>query len=273
MDRAAFQRALASRWMGQELTVLEEIDSTNRYLKERRETENLALGAAVVAHRQTAGRGRRGRAWWSPPGQGLYTSFIVYPGDHLSPLLSLLAGVAVVEAIGSAAGLEAGLKWPNDVLVQGRKCAGILVEGGVTPIPWAVLGIGINVAGTLPPEFARAITLETAAGRTVSREALWARLAERLEDWCERWLVEGPRPVLSAWRRHSLTLGETVEVTRADGSSIRGRAVDVDPEGALVLETGSGTVRLMAGDVSLRFAGGAYAPGTGPHSDPDASRR
>lgn len=267
LDRAAFQRTLTTRWMGQELTVLDAVDSTNRYLKARRERENLALGAAVIADRQTAGRGRRGRGWWSPPGQGLYTSFILYPGEHLSPVLSLLAGVAAVEAVRAEAGLPAGLKWPNDLLIHGRKAAGILVEGGTAPIPWAVIGIGVNVAGTLPPAVADGTTLEAAAGRPVSRERLWARLAERLEVWCERWLIEGGQPVLAAWRAESLTLGHAVEVIGADGSTVRGVAADVDPEGALLLDTGSGRLRLMAGEVSLRYRGGAYAP----RSDPDAS--
>ena len=144
----------------------------------------LPHGSVVVADQQTAGRGRRGHGWFSPPGSGLYVSVVLAPATaradpaRATMLLTLAAGVAIAEGVERAAGLTVDLKWPNDLMVAGRKLGGILAEGSGDTV---VLGYGINVLETaFPPELAnRATSLESALGRVVTREAALARRSPR----------------------------------------------------------------------------------------------
>lgn len=169
----------------------------------------LPVGSVVVADHQTAGRGRAGRSWSSPPRSALLASFVL----PMSPLASLAAGVAVAEACGPGA----RLKWPNDVLLGGKKLAGILVEaqGEV-----AVVGVGINL--TWAPE--------GAARLGADRDELLARLQESLP----RWLGAPPEAVLDRWRRLSLTLGRQVRV-ELPGETFTGLAEDVAADGSLLV--------------------------------------
>jgi BirA family biotin operon repressor/biotin-[acetyl-CoA-carboxylase] ligase len=193
-------------------------------------------GTLVTAAEQTAGRGRQGRTWSAPAGTALLMS-LVLRGEL--PLLPLAAGVAVAEVLGPAA----RLKWPNDVLVDGRKVAGILVEARPGE-GWSVLGIGINVAvavGDLPAGVrGSAGTL----GRTPAEiEPLLATLAGRLE----RWLAEPGEVVLDAWRSRDALLGRPVA-----WSGGKGTGAGVDDEGRLVVAlTGGATVAVYAGEVHL----------------------
>ncbi len=247
--------------MGRNLEYFPSIASTNQYLKARLAQENVPLGATVVADEQTEGRGRLGRPWWSPPIDGLYTSFLVYPGRQLSGILSLLVGVALSDAIRRETGLDPRLKWPNDVLVSQKKCAGILVEAGHTSQPWAVIGIGVNVLGTMPDAFGNAITLATAAQGAVDRVQLYAHMAECLEIWYESWLTEGSPPILAAWRERSLTLNQAVQVQESGHVLFTGRARDIASDGALLVEVeGQRLRRVEAGEVSIRFDNGSYTP-------------
>jgi len=211
-------------------------------------------GATVVADAQTAGRGRHGRAWCSPPGAGLYVSVVLRPHARSLPLVTIAAGVAVVEGIRAATGLGTALKWPNDVMVPGRanggaaKLAGILAESASSHV---VLGFGINVRpAAYPPDVAaRAVSLEGELGRPIDRDALLveclAGLATRYDDLqCGRQAA-----VLDAWRSYARPLlGARVEWDRADGLG-RGIAEDVDPSGALLVRTQSGMVRVISGEV------------------------
>lgn len=252
---------LESQWMGRDLEYFASLDSTNQYLKTRLRRENVPLGAAVVADEQTKGRGRLGREWWSPPRGGLYTSLVVYPGKDLSGLISLMAGVALSEAIEAETSLDPGLKWPNDVLVAGKKCAGILVEAGPAPEPWAVMGIGVNVEGIIREDLDHAITLAMAQNSAVSRIHLWARLCSRLEVWYETWLTRGGGPILAAWRERSLTLHQRVDVLAMGRVEFSGYARDIDGDGALLVETSGGQLRrVQAGEVGIRLEGGLYGP-------------
>jgi BirA family transcriptional regulator, biotin operon repressor / biotin---[acetyl-CoA-carboxylase] ligase len=198
-------------------------------------------GTLVTAAQQTAGRGRQGRAWVAPAGRALLCSLVLRdPGE----LVSLAAGVAVAEL----AGAQARIKWPNDVLVDGRKVAGILVEGRPQE-EWAVLGIGINVAlrpQDFPPELReRAGTL----GREVADiEPLLATLLAALE----RWLNVSDAEVLDAVRARDALLGR--EVSWAAGTGV---AAGIDDQGRLLVRTGSETVALDAGEMHLGDAPGA----------------
>jgi BirA family biotin operon repressor/biotin-[acetyl-CoA-carboxylase] ligase len=194
-------------------------------------------GTLVTASEQTAGRGRQGRRWSAPAGTALLLSLVL---RSPSPLLPLAAGVAVAEVCGPGA----RIKWPNDVLVDGLKVAGILVEG--RPLEgWSVLGIGLNLAvelASLPAELAgRAGTL----GRPV--EALEPTLAALLEVLARR-LADAPEEILSAWRERDALVGREVEWAQG-----RGTAAGVDGEGRLVVvRDGGGRTALLAGEVHLR---------------------
>ena len=209
-------------------------------------------GTVVLADGQRAGRGRQGRAWSSPTGAGLYGSVVLRPGAVVPSLLTLAAGVALADGVRAASGLEARLKWPNDVLAGGRKLAGILAESCLQPdgaAPAIVLGFGINVrAAAHPPAVAAlATSLEEELGRTVDRGLLLAEclaaLAARYGD------LQGGRSagVLAAWRDRA-DLERPVEWDDA-GQPRRGVAVAIDEAGALVVRTGSGLVHLTAGEV------------------------
>lgn len=202
-------------------------------------------GTAVVAEAQTAGRGRRGRRWHAEPGAGLLLSIVARTplAPSVRPLLSYAAAVAVVETLRRVAGLEARVKWPNDVLIGGRKVAGILLEArdGVV-----VIGIGLNVRQErFPPDLtgrATSVALET--GRVPDREALLEALLEEVDRWRGRLEHEGFEPVRARWCAASDTLGRRV---RVDGAA--GTAVDLDATGALVVHAADTVHRVIAGEL------------------------
>jgi BirA family biotin operon repressor/biotin-[acetyl-CoA-carboxylase] ligase len=202
----------------------------------------------VVAQAQTAGRGRRGRLWLDEPGASLLTSIILRPRLEPArlPTLSLAAGLAVVEALERVTGLKPRLKWPNDVLVDGRKLAGILLESRIAPSPLVVLGIGVNLAQRVfPADLAeRATSVRLASGRRVEADTLLTALLESLDAWRTRLETEGWAPIRERWRALTETLGRRVSV---DG--VEGVAVDVDEDGALIVAEGDVRRRVVAGEV------------------------
>lgn len=190
-------------------------------------------GTLVTAGEQTSGRGRQGRAWVAPPGGAVLMSVVL---RRFNALLPLTAAVAVCEALP----LPALVKWPNDVWVEGRKLAGILVEG--RPLDgWAVLGIGLNVSD-MPVELADVATSLRREGFEGSNEEVLGLLLASLDRWLER---PGPE-VLAAWRSLDALFG--AEVRWAAGG---GRAAGVNEAGALLVDTASGQVALNAGEVHL----------------------
>jgi BirA family biotin operon repressor/biotin-[acetyl-CoA-carboxylase] ligase len=196
-----------------------------------------AHGTLVTASEQTAGRGRQGRTWTAPPGRALLLSLVLRVDEPA--LVPLAAGVAVAETVGEGA----RIKWPNDVLLDGHKVAGILVEGRPQE-GWAVLGIGLNVAvraEDFPPELR-----ETAGTLGRAPEELEPGLRTLLRA-LERWLDAGQDDVIAAWRERDALEGRRVEW--ADGA---GKAVGIDDGGRLLVGTSSGTVALDAGEVHLR---------------------
>lgn len=214
-------------------------------------------GVIVIADRQTAGRGRLGRSWSSPPGAGIYASVLLRPDSTVAPLLSIAAGVAIAEAIEDVTGLRPVLKWPNDVYLDGgglhppRKVAGILAEGGASRGgTWVIVGFGINVLPAAhPPELTHATSIETELGRAVDRGELFAacvaRLAWRYADLKNhRWPL-----VLDAWRgRAAATFGRRVEWSE-DGALRSGVVSGVDDDGGLLVSTAAGAARIVSGEV------------------------
>jgi BirA family biotin operon repressor/biotin-[acetyl-CoA-carboxylase] ligase len=215
---------------------LRRTDSTNERARELA-SAGAPHGALVTAAEQTAGRGRQGRTWTAPPGRALLLSLVLRVEQPA--LVPLAAGVATAETVGH----HARIKWPNDVLVEGRKVAGILVEGRPQE-GWAVLGIGLNVAirpDDFPPE------LRDSAG-TLGREPTELEpTLHRLLDALERWLEADQDTVIAAWRARDALEGRRIEW--AEGA---GKAVGIDDAGRLLVGTSSGTVALDAGEVHLR---------------------
>jgi BirA family biotin operon repressor/biotin-[acetyl-CoA-carboxylase] ligase len=263
MDRALDLAAALAERGGPPLPGVEwpaSIDSTSNRLKE------LARGGAaewtvVLADVQTGGRGREGRTWVSPPG-GLYLSVLLRPRLEKVGLLPLVAGVAVADAAGEL-GVRTELKWPNDVLASGRKLAGILSEAASGPggVEWVALGIGVNVSqdpASLPPGMREHVTSLAAEGALVPVRAVAAAVLARLAAGYDA-LRKDPGAVVSAWRSRAADWwGSEVDV-RAGGAALRGRLLEIDGEGALVLGLAGGERRrLLSGEVTrVRRAAGA----------------
>ncbi len=216
-------------------------------------------GAVVVAETQTASRGRLGRRWISDEGN-LYFSVLFRPEPEALPLLSPLAGVAVARAIRQVAGVYPTIKWPNDIMVDGRKVAGILAESALSGarVQRAVVGIGVNVAldVSADPEIAAtAASLNDATGSEVDRAELLRRILQHM-DALYLDLRRGRSPI-AEWRRWLDTLGQRVTVTH-HGATDTGLAEDIDEHGNLLLRTDDGgLLTLTAGDITLRAAQGA----------------
>jgi BirA family biotin operon repressor/biotin-[acetyl-CoA-carboxylase] ligase len=256
--------ALATHWR-----LLEQTTSTNDEAL-RWAASGAPEGAWVAAREQTKGRGRRGRTWISPRGAGLYVSVVFRPSptvspaaDAATPLITLMAGVAAVDAVASATGVRATLEWPNDLAiaapdpaagVAARKLAGILAEAasGGGRIAAVVVGIGINLRpAAYPPDVAaRAVAIEEVSGTPPDANRLLVALLESLATW-RRTLVSpgGPARLLAAWRAFApSSVGALVRWV--DGSQVReGRTAGIDETGALLVDTTAGRVRLTAGDV------------------------
>ncbi len=217
-------------------------------------------GTLVLAEEQGKGRGRLGRTFFSPRG-GLWFSLLLRPNfePQKALVLPLLAGVAVGEAIQALGELPLMLKWPNDVLIDGKKVAGILGEmiAEVDALKYVILGIGINVnIPEFPPELdGIATSLSLRLGRRVSRSSLLCSVLERFEHHYDILLARGGGPVLEAWRALPNILGCQVAADTPEGTW-QGKAVDIDDQGALLLDTGNEVKRVMAGDVRLEVGSG-----------------
>jgi BirA family transcriptional regulator, biotin operon repressor / biotin---[acetyl-CoA-carboxylase] ligase len=209
-------------------------DSTNERAKELAVAGALH-GTLVTADEQSAGHGRQGRVWSAQPRSAVLMSLVLRELDELLPLA---AAVAVCEALP----VEARIKWPNDVWIDRRKVAGILVEGRPQE-GWAVLGIGLNVTtDAFPPELAETATSLRLAGADTTTEAVLGELVTSLS----RWLNAPPDAVLAAWRSRDALRGEHVRWSGGEGI-----ADGIDDSGALLVQTGNGHVTLDAGEVHL----------------------
>lgn len=244
-EPAAFEQAAAAAPWVRRVICLTETDSTN--------AEALRLAAAgepegcvVVADAQTAGRGRLGRSWWAEPGCSLLASWLVRPALEVErwPTLTLVAGMAAARALIAAAGIEVRLKWPNDLLADGRKLGGILAEADGRGA--LVMGLGVNVRqARFPSKLAGLATSVVAAGgRPVERAWL---LAATLSGFGAR--MRAPEQALDEYRTLCDTLGKRVRVERAGAGPLEGIARDLSAAGALIVESGTGLVEIAAGDV------------------------
>jgi BirA family biotin operon repressor/biotin-[acetyl-CoA-carboxylase] ligase len=251
--------AAETRWLARRVHWFEEIDSTNKHALALA-ADGAAHGDAVIAEAQSAGRGRLGRSFFSPPRTNLYASFVLRPRGSAAALgtLPLVAGVALAEVIGGELGEAARvqLKWPNDVLADEKKVSGILLErAGASTDSAVILGIGVNLnvdPATFPDDFrARASSLSALAGRAIDRARFAAVLFERLEAALDAHAEQGftaLRPRFDALFRMN---GRQVRVADSAGRVTEGVVLGVGADGSLRLGTYGGEERLLAGDVTL----------------------
>lgn len=214
-------------------------------------------GALVVAEAQSAGRGRLGRDWLSPPGLGLYASLLLRPALPPSelPPITLTTAVAVVRALTRAAGVIPGIKWPNDLILGGKKVGGILTEMETESdqIRYLVVGLGLNVNNPdFPPDLETiATSLARETGRTFPRVPILQAWLEEFEVLYQQFLGQGFLEILAEWKEHTVTLGKRV-IVRQGARQLEGLALEVAADGALLLETTPGdVVRVTSGEIAL----------------------
>lgn len=237
---------------------LSETDSTNKYAKQLA-AQGYPEGTLVVAERQTAGRGRRGRQWHSEPGQAIFMSLILRPSLPLKELsrITLFIAVAVVETL-ERFGIKSGIKWPNDVLINGRKIAGILTEAvtDMDGIEYIVTGIGLNVNNRIEdfPEEIRSIptTIREEAGHCVSRVEVLQEFLWQLETSYRQLLSGGFNEILEKVRSLSLVIGRDIKIDSVNGITT-GRAIDIDNNGFLMVRDAQGDIHnVMSGEILFK---------------------
>ncbi len=234
------------------------IDSTNSLLKAEAQTGKAAEGAVIMAEHQTDGHGRLNRSWESPPGKGLLFSTLLYPkiSEKMLTLIGLMASMAVLDGIREVIGSDTAisLKWPNDLLVHGKKICGILSEGGyVDKRGFVVVGIGLNVnqdRSDFPAELRdSAGSLYLMTGQKHSRIELLRQILISLEKYYLKLQNQGSGWIASTWIKRAGIIGESVTVSQHD-EKISGTAVGIAPDGALQIEDNSGDVKtIYSGDV------------------------
>lgn len=251
------QHGLRTKYMGRKIVYYEEISSTNLEAK-KLAAEGAPEGTVVVSEAQNTGRGRMERGFFSPKGKGIWFSVILRPQflPQEAPKCTLLAAVSVARAM-KKFGLKAGIKWPNDILYEGKKLVGILTEmnAEMDRINYIVIGTGINV-NIMPEDFPEdirgiATSLAIMKGSTLPRVPFFQAVLQAMEELYDLVCTEGFAPVLEEWKHYTITLGQEVRVIGIR-ETFSGVAADIDAEGALLVDTPEGRHRVLAGDVSIR---------------------
>ncbi|GAS82653.1 biotin--[acetyl-CoA-carboxylase] ligase [Paenibacillus amylolyticus] len=259
IDATALQLALDTTVFGRKAVLLTSTLSTQGDVLKLAE-QGQAEGAVVIAEEQTGGRGRFGRKWFSPPGKGIWMSVLLRPDVPLqhTPQLTLLTGVAVCRAVRACTGADAGIKWPNDLLIDGRKVCGILLESTVEDheVRFCIAGIGVDV--NFDPEdypedlttIATSLKMET--GQPVDRTKLTAAILTELEQLYFLYQKEGFGVISALWEALSVSMNREITVTNPHGV-IEGKAIGLDPSGALVVEKHDGEHTLViSGEISWK---------------------
>ncbi|MFX1521484.1 MAG: biotin--[acetyl-CoA-carboxylase] ligase [Promethearchaeota archaeon] len=253
----SIKKGLRTKFIGSEIQYFDVTGSTNDIAKELAR-KGASEGLLVLAETQASGRGRLGRIWQSPPG-GIWLSLMLRPKlvPQEAPKLTFVGAIAVAAAIQNL-GLDAKLKWPNDVLVSNRKICGILteMEAEMDVLHYVVMGIGINAnfdRNSLPEDIQQtATTLKSELNSTISRNEFISHLLNEFEQSYLLFLEKGFPPILEEWKKLSCILGEDVLVYM-DDKIIDGTAIDVDQSGALMLKLDNGSIKkIFSGDVSIR---------------------
>jgi BirA family transcriptional regulator, biotin operon repressor / biotin---[acetyl-CoA-carboxylase] ligase len=250
-----------TRIVGRDIRVFQETTSTNDVM-EKLARDAVKEGAVAFAESQTKGRGRLGRKWMSPTGKGLWFSLLLRPDlqPQQTTQLTVITATALRRAIQMHTGLQPEIKWPNDILLNGRKVAGILTElsAELDHIKYVIIGVGIDVnqsAGDFPSELrsvATSLKLET--GKTLSRASLAVEVLRELDHDYERLISGRFQEVAEEWEKHCTTLGQIV-VIRIGDRRIRGRAESLSEDGTLLLRSEHGHLEnIMGGDVGIEKA-------------------
>ena len=245
--------------MNWEKIFFEELDSTNRYLKELA-AEGAQEGTVIIANRQSAGRGRLGRSFFSPGEKGIYMSVLLRPEIPLerAVLITSMAAVAVAEAVERVSGIETKIKWVNDIFLNGKKVCGILTEAGIhaekATLDYAVLGIGVNVGNMEFPEELKDIATSVSAecGFVVSKDVLIDEILKEVERWYPA-IKDGS--FLEVSKRRSILLGKEIRVVdeTVPGGGYTAKAIDINELGNLVIEKDGERQVLNSGEVSIRL--------------------
>ncbi|GAA3405095.1 biotin--[acetyl-CoA-carboxylase] ligase [Paenibacillus hodogayensis] len=240
--------ALPATGAGRTIKLYDSVDSTQT-IAHKLAQEGAAEGTIVLAEQQTAGRGRMGRSWHSPKGKGIWMSLLLRPRMPLqfTPQLTLLVAVALCRAIRKLEPLPVGIKWPNDLLIEGKKITGILLESSAEDerLHYVIVGIGISVnleTGDYPETLRSVATsLRIASGREWSRTGLIAAFLEQFETLYKLYHDEGFEPIRASWEALSVSLGKTIRARTPKGE-VEGVAESIDEMGALRLRTPDGKV-------------------------------
>jgi BirA family biotin operon repressor/biotin-[acetyl-CoA-carboxylase] ligase len=260
LDIQIVQKHLSSPAVARDIRLFSTVASTNSALRELA-TKAAPEGTVVIAEEQTAGHGRFGKPWFSPPAVNLYLSVLfrptVPPRDVAG--FSFVGSLALCDAIKSE-GLDATIKWPNDVLVERKKVGGILAECATIEnrVDYVLIGFGVNLNIThealregLGHSGHAASSLSECLGREIDRNAFAAALLNQLAAWVAVYRERGPAPLIAAWRDRDILTGRRVEV-RGEGPSYQGRVLGVDAEGHLLLRDSLGKPRrVLAGEIRM----------------------
>lgn len=253
-------------WQNGEILYYDELDSTNQEAR-RLSSRGYGQGTVIVADAQTAGRGRLGRHWDSSGGKGIWFSLILEPKVSLqqTSYYSFVAAIAVAEGIRQETGLQAEIKWPNDILIGGKKVCGILLElmAELTQVHQLIMGIGIN-ANQIPADFpeeiqAKATSLAIESGHPVQRSQVLGAILQHLKENCRLLEEEGFSIIREKWTALSCVVGKEVRIIQQGKELMTGIAEGLGADGALLVRTDQGVEQIIAGDVSLRAMDGGYA--------------
>lgn len=257
LSKDVIEKGLTTKSLGRNVVYEERVDSTNNVAKKLAD-DGAPEGTIVIAEEQTGGRGRLSRSFHSPFAKGLWFSVILRPA--IPPMevskMTLLAAVALARSLRFHGLKDCGIKWPNDILIHGRKMVGILTElnGSAEKVNYIIMGIGVNTGVTkkeLPDDLKDIVTSFAMEGAAVRRAELLQTILAELERLYQTVCQEGFAPILAEWRLLSCMLGQKVSVSSV-GRTFIGVAADIDDDGNLIVETDRGREKVMAGDVHVR---------------------
>jgi len=249
------RRHLSTKFIGKKIYYFDSVSSTMDIAVELG-LKGLAEGTLILAEAQSKGRGRLGRVWLSPKYKGIYLSLILKPKilPNQASILTLLAAVSICEAIKEITGLDVQIKWPNDILIHGKKLGGILTElnAEMDEARFVVIGIGLNANNDAKSLIAGATSLKEQGKENINRIELLQELLLKIEENYALFQKKGSQPIIEKWRDYNITLGRRVAVF-VHKEHIEGEAVDIDIDGGLLIRRDSGvTEKVMSGDIVHR---------------------
>ncbi len=254
-SKEELQRGLTTRILGRKLFVFDSIDSTNACAKTLGDA-GTEEGAVVIADYQTEGKGRLGRSWLAEPGRNLLFSALLRPSTsvEMSGLLTFYAAVAIAKALEASAGVPVECKWPNDILINGKKCSGILLENSFQQnvLSYSVIGCGINVNQcTFPTELRDRVTsLALISGVEYDRKQLLQKILAEMDLLYLSVLRGDFERILDEWLRRCHMFGKDITI-RQHNQLLVGKALRLNDDGSLVIQTPNGTATVYAGEVSI----------------------